>query len=465
MNQKEYKYRFVAGDIVGNIFPTMQEGQMLPTLAELCAKYETSEITVNKALKILAEKGFIKRIQSKGTVLVRQPDGAWDRGTPQKITLSVLGMPSWNFMDAVENCLSRFAAINRNVSYQITYAASEEYPAMLKANTYDLVLVNTWTLREILTTPSLEKKIIPLNKISGLCFDENAYHPDLLRWCGNNDRLMCLPVTFSPAFMICNMDFPGMPAAFFDRQSDWKSFIDVMRKISSHNKRPSFFMPISHNYWPILLNINNLSLFSENGKKCLLDTPEVIEMVKQLKQLLTEERLILQPIQTDLRSHDDAAGDMFTAGHLACIWASCMRLSQKFNFKSLCVPVPRASARATHLFLEGVMVGRHHETTKDFLNFLQTGGSLEFFNNCAGISCQKYFSRILLDSKSRHYIGTEAVLDSLEFAKPVIPVPRSKVVYFIEKELQMVWSGMLPVEEACRETARKANQMLANEEF
>lgn len=44
-----------------------RSGAMIPTEAELCSLFSVSRITIRKALEELAEKGYIKRIQGKGT--------------------------------------------------------------------------------------------------------------------------------------------------------------------------------------------------------------------------------------------------------------------------------------------------------------------------------------------------------------------------------------------------------------
>ena len=44
-----------------------QEGQRLPSEAELCADYDVSRITVRRAVDELVEEGVLERRQGKGT--------------------------------------------------------------------------------------------------------------------------------------------------------------------------------------------------------------------------------------------------------------------------------------------------------------------------------------------------------------------------------------------------------------
>lgn len=50
---------------------TLQEGTLLPSERELCQSHSISRTTVRQALQDLSQKGYIKAIHGKGTVVVR----------------------------------------------------------------------------------------------------------------------------------------------------------------------------------------------------------------------------------------------------------------------------------------------------------------------------------------------------------------------------------------------------------
>ncbi|MFA6716641.1 MAG: GntR family transcriptional regulator [Victivallales bacterium] len=469
---KEYKYNIVAKNIAEEILPKLQLNDLLPTSTELCTRYDISEITINKALKILVERGFVKRIQSKGTILVKYPESLWESQPVQQVHLSVLGIPtqSWNFMAAFEHFLDRFCALNPHVSYQVNHCFPNEYPERIKNEKFDLILVNIWTLRELLTTPSLVKCFLPIDKIPGLIYDEKTYFPGVLKWCRNGERLFCLPVTNSTIFQKTNLDYLGMSKTPFNQETSWDNFVNVLRTAKKNNslKSPLFYMRHENHYWPVMLKILGGYIFSRDGKKCLLDSSELITAVKKLYELVADERLFVSSTSNENSEGQKNTIDWFKAGTLACSWDSGLFLENSYDFNCSYDPLPYGKHKANHLMIEGVMIDgstAHRETVRDVLNFLQTAGSLEFFRHCTGVSSQKYFARTYIDKLKPTHQGIQTILDSLNCAEPIIPAPRLNVCNYIAQKLNMILLGIIPLEKACREIAAEANLMLEKEEF
>lgn len=68
MNDKKFLYQKVYEDIRDKIKKGIYKiGDGLPWDEQLCEQYQTSKITISKALKMLAEDGYIKRVPGKGT--------------------------------------------------------------------------------------------------------------------------------------------------------------------------------------------------------------------------------------------------------------------------------------------------------------------------------------------------------------------------------------------------------------
>lgn len=467
MKPTVYKYNIVARNIIQNILPGLMPGDLLPASNELCRMYDTSEITINKALKILVERGLIKRIQSKGSVLLRQPEGLWEVENTETTTLSVMGINpnAWHFMEAFEKMMDRFCELNPYVSYEVTYVDSAEYSNHLKNNNYDLVLVNTWGMREILTTPELEEKFIPLEKIPGLLLDENVYLENVIKWCRSPRGIICMPVTFSPVFMAVNMDYPGIKELAPEEFSSLDKLLDALRRLRQ-NELPSFYIPFSLNYWPSFLRMRGAKLFSEDGKRCLLDSPEATKAVSELCDLFLKEKLLVPPLHSRIDS-DYYGYRVFKSGNLAAVWESGLALNEDYNFQCSYYALPEAAQQVSHLLVEGIMCSNTENTAiiKDVLNYMQTVGALEMFQKCAGITTQKYFAEIYLRSLETSSRNSRVMLDSLEFAQPIIPVPRQKVCRMIEDNLLLALCGVMTPQQVCTESTERANQMLAKENF
>lgn len=70
---KKFLYQTVYDEILKKISEGIyQEDEKLPDDGELCAGYQVSMITLNKALRQLAEDGYVKRIPGKGTYVCRK---------------------------------------------------------------------------------------------------------------------------------------------------------------------------------------------------------------------------------------------------------------------------------------------------------------------------------------------------------------------------------------------------------
>lgn len=78
---KKFLYQTVYDEILKKIDEGIyRENEKIPDDRELCAGYQVSMITLNKALRQLAEHGYVKRIPGKGTyVCGKRPDEKRDR--------------------------------------------------------------------------------------------------------------------------------------------------------------------------------------------------------------------------------------------------------------------------------------------------------------------------------------------------------------------------------------------------
>lgn len=74
MSKDNFLYRQVylgiQQDIMEGIFPI---GEKLPSDEELCAKYKVSNITIKKAMELLNQEGYIRRVPGRGTY-VQEPE-------------------------------------------------------------------------------------------------------------------------------------------------------------------------------------------------------------------------------------------------------------------------------------------------------------------------------------------------------------------------------------------------------
>ncbi|WP_373078225.1 GntR family transcriptional regulator [Fusobacterium varium] len=70
---KESKYKIIENSIIKDIKEQkFKSGDRIPTEVELCEKFNTSRMTVNKAIVSLVSKGYIKRVSGRGSFVTGQ---------------------------------------------------------------------------------------------------------------------------------------------------------------------------------------------------------------------------------------------------------------------------------------------------------------------------------------------------------------------------------------------------------
>jgi len=77
--KKRFLYQTIASELMNRIVDrTYREGDLLESSANLMKRYNASVITINKALGLLANLGYIIRIPGKGSV-VQQSESKQDK--------------------------------------------------------------------------------------------------------------------------------------------------------------------------------------------------------------------------------------------------------------------------------------------------------------------------------------------------------------------------------------------------
>lgn len=469
---KRPKYRVAADRIVEEVCRPLRVGDRLPTLPDLCRTYDVSEITIKKALALLVQHGLIRRVPRKGTILVRQVDAAAPT-FGRRTTLSVLTLQGWRFADAAETLARRFGEQRPSLEFAFHRVENERFEAALREREYDLILPNIWWMREILTRPSLRERFLPLDDLPGLWWDESAYRADVLRWCRDEQgRTFCLPVTVSSIVNALNENYPGADPTLFDDGPTFEEYTERLARACAPAEGVSafpFVLPMSWNRWPIVLRSFGAEIFSPDGRRCRLDTPEAIAGIRALLDMMYRRKVCL-PLAvingTQLRA---GPYNLFALGKFLCTWVTYAAMHTEHPFPLRLAPLPRAAKPFSHLHLEGVMVGRQgapREAIRDFLNYLQQPeAQLHFSETCDGFTCQPALLAPFAARKAESVPGFQSFIDALDTAEPVVAAPRQGALQFVDERLYPVWLGIEPPEAACRELTREVNRRLDDGAF
>lgn len=469
MPGSRYKYNQVVRFITEELLPSLRAGDLLPPPHELCSMTGVSPITVTRALKILGDAGRIRRIKNKGAVVLPPPEAAGPPppSPPDEKVLRVIGLHpfTWNLMKIMEDVFESYRRYHPEIKFQIEYPPLPQWFECLRKNDYDLIFVNTFFLREIVTTPSLVARVLPVSDLKGLHFELDDFHPALARACRSRDLWHTVPLAAGPSLQIINPRYPGLEASTPGLPRKWRDYWQYLRSVRQPG-RPIFYLNMSLSYLEPMLRMHKLSLFSEDGRRCELDRPETVELLAELYSMCGNEKLIL-PSTSGLDDDVPTSREsIFRA--LGLKWASTVDFSAANRDIWRIAPLPEARQKAAHLFIEGVMAGAgaSPRAVAEFLNFLQGAGVQTRLTGCSGMVCRKDLLALQLAQLEPYYQGITSTFDeALDYAAPCLPYARQEACQTVTKYLVAICNGLISPEEGCKAAAAEANAVLKEMTF
>ncbi|MDR1092825.1 MAG: GntR family transcriptional regulator, partial [Clostridiales bacterium] len=118
-------YQSVFNDIYKDVLAgTYKEGELLPSENDLCVKYAASRITVQRALHMLVERGFVRRAQGRGSFVSYKKDRI---AVKQRLLGVIIGDPSISFGLRLLKAVEKYARLE---GYSIVYKNQEYDPAL-----------------------------------------------------------------------------------------------------------------------------------------------------------------------------------------------------------------------------------------------------------------------------------------------------------------------------------------------
>ncbi len=468
MTTRQFKYIVTAEKILEEYCNKLHPGDLLPHPAELCEHYNVSMITINKALALLVERGIIKRTPRKGTELLAPVSGVQTQISEKKTILKILTLEknNWSFAQYIEGMLQKYCNKNRKAGYMIIEKSIRDYRDAVGQDDYDIVMTGIWTMREFITDPELNKLFRPLNDMPNLWFDREYYISHVLRWCGLKDRLLALPMNFTTVLSQYNLSYPGIDQEKISEQLTFKQFTrllqDSVQEPSMHSIASyPFFLRFTMNTWPILIRRFGGRIMSDDGSRCLLGSPEVIEAIRYLVELIFYQKLCL-PIGI---AAIKPGYDLFNLGKFLCTWQSSKHDFSKSPFKTQLAPLPHASGKKENpIWIESLMFpesGKNAALAIDFVNFLQLPQHQEEIRNtCDMLPPQRGPLKKHIKKMEKLVPGFEFYADGLDKAEPLIPFPRYRVMGIIHEKMYPTWLGLETPEESCGKIAEEINAIL-----
>jgi len=458
------KYIDLANRVLRDFGPAGKAGQKLPAASVLCKRYQVSYATMHRALQTLADRQLLRRASRRGTVLTAKALTAAPTITRARRKLRIVSAFNARVNAALLELLQKFGARRQNLQVELTELGQAELETRADVlESADLLFVNEWMVRQYLTDPRYFHAFLPLEELPEFDWDPAACVPAAVRACRTPaGRLLALPVNASPVVSCQNLDYSSK-AREFSPDCALDEFVRRLRRHQSkgagYRSYPMILSP-NMNRWPIFVRMFGGELFTEDGRRCLLDQPAAIRAIEFLADLGHVQHLCCLPLS--LKAN---LGDLFDYGHFLTTWVTRSFLHFRRNFQLGFTSLPHGVRRTTHLRLDACMIPRAVEQpalVRDWLHFLLLPDNQLFLSERAdAFACHRKTGAMFCRRMERKIPGFDVFLNELEHADPVVAAPRQSVIEHVYSRMQLVWLGVEPPAQACRRMAAEATRLLA----
>lgn len=207
---------------------------------------------------------------------------------------------------------------------------------------------------------------------------------------------------------------------------------------------------------------NNGQIFNEDGSKALVDSPEAIEAIQFLADMMFKHKVS----PTGAEQQEINAHQMFLSEKAAMLahgsWMVA-RYHETLGDKLAVAPLPMKKRRATVVHGLGFAASaktKHPEEVWEFLKFLATKEAQELQAGVA-IPAYKGAEQEFLDMYPS--VNVKLFIDALEYGYPLPVSPKSPVVagQIFDDEITNIWMGEKDVEDGLRDAKKRMDEELS----
>lgn len=305
------------------------------------------------------------------------------------------------------------------------------------------------------------------------------FYPELIQGMRTNGKLLGLPSDFSPIVILYNQDL-------FDRfgvpypQPDWTTddFLETARRltrdIDGDGRTDVFgFCTIdSYNRWPAWVWNNGGRIFSEDGKRCVMDSPESIEGLRFYVDLSCREKVAPTPGQTMGQEQTDLFASQVVAMTADSRYMYKRLIgSRRLPFRWDVAPMPKRRQRATTFIWGGNCIlksTRHPPEAWEFLKFM-SGPAGAAINRQTGNALPAYREAAEAEIADPSMEGVPAhdryFLEAAGYGR-IAPFPPQYAEFAHAMTfLRDAFLGLTSVEDACRRFTEEVNAVLGSGVF
>jgi len=339
-----------------------------------------------------------------------------------------------------------------------TLIAGNEAPDVMAMN-----LENSYTFASLGAMEPLDQWIAS----SGL--DTDIYYPATLNMWKFEDVQYYMPATFSDVVLYYNKDlFDAAGLAYPTRDWTWADLktaaIALTKDTDGDGKIDQWGYSLP--WWPIMLEMYNASIWSEDGTTCTLNSAEGIKAI----QTMVDARYVDKFAPTADQLAEQGDWDMFIAGRLA-MWPTGPWAVQPFNdavtFTYDIAHMPAGDKQATHVYANSYAMSATSEQKEAAWRFI------EFATGPEGTKIRqdgKYEISPVKEIAEKYYVEAlsgddpEHAIIFMEVQDYAVPQPVhanwQEIHDAIAPQLDLALTQAISVEEALNTACESVNEIL-----
>jgi multiple sugar transport system substrate-binding protein len=302
------------------------------------------------------------------------------------------------------------------------------------------------------------------------------FNARLLNLCRRDGKLYSLPRYTSVYALFYNQDLLDAAGVKYpDQQNpwDWKAYLDTAKQLTRDTDGDG-----AADQWGCYIDFwearvypwlwqNGADIFSEDRSRCTLDTPEAIEAVEFVAELLQTHKVTPETLSTER----DQGLEVFSSGKVAMYMTGpwdIQTLNEAGRDEGLrwgVAPLPMGKRRATMLGTENYAIctqSKHPDEAWKLFEFLMTSRSQETMAE----KLEKMPSRLSVINgpyvSGEQAVGRRVFAEALSYAVEPPNVPDwSQIRPLYQDELDNIWIGKKTAAQGCKDAARRINEYRA----
>jgi multiple sugar transport system substrate-binding protein len=352
--ENKYIYDHLAGILREQIVSGfIKPGQYLLSEGDLCKHYDVSRNTVRKALEELIQEGLVVKKTGNGTY-VRH-----DLVIPQDASkeLRIITRSESNYVDfAFPHILEAFKRDYPNVKVKVIRLSYSEFEQtfQLKGDFGFEADVCCTSDTSSSRFPEVWDRYRDLTDIVSRL--EGDMYPKLLNVCRVGERIVSIPITFSPVFMVYNPRlFASAGVDFPDEHWSPEQFTDTLSRLTLDTDGDGIvdqygfsLLPHIHR-WPVFLLQHGLAAERKHAIRLIRDVFSTLHDMLHRKRLAT----VHWPLSRD-------SGNVFAHGKSAMTLITTFQMArwavEKIGFTPVILPLSIGPVRSTLLQANELMI-------------------------------------------------------------------------------------------------------------